>query len=185
MAALLPRVFSPVGHLTPLATVSFRVNGSMEPCQYRSPALRLLFVGGGWQASLPRGSSDDRLLLHMYPIRGCKDSRSFRPHKVVWLVPLQHLRQLRTLRTARIMVNSSSQSMSLAPPRSFSIEGASGCWTSLIEGLKRLGGDNRRIGCPLLKLAPDRSMKKQSYVPLLAFPTGRNAAPSDAKGRAV
>jgi hypothetical protein len=34
-----------------------------------------------------------------------------------------------------------------------------GCWTSLIEGLKRLGGDNRRIGCPLLKLAPDRSMK--------------------------
>ena len=73
MAALLPRVFSPVGHLTPLATVSFRVNGSMEPCQYRSPALRLLFVGGGWQASLPRGSSDDRLLLHMYPIRGCKD----------------------------------------------------------------------------------------------------------------
>ncbi|MGA6942132.1 MAG: hypothetical protein WBZ27_08985, partial [Pseudolabrys sp.] len=73
----------------------------------------------------------------------------------------------------------------LAPPRSFPIEGASGCWTSLIEGLKRLGGDNRRIGCPLLKLAPDRSMKKQSYVPLLAFPTGRNAAPSDAKGRAV
>ena len=103
MAALLPRVFSPVGHLTPLATVSFRVNGSMEPCQYRSPALRLLFVGGGWQASLPRGSSDDRLLLHMYPIRGCKDSRSFRPHKVVWLVPLQHLRQLRTLRTTWIV----------------------------------------------------------------------------------
>ena len=79
MAALLPRVFSPVGHLTPLATVSFRVNGSMEPCQYRSPALRLLFVGDGWQASLHRGSSDDRLLLDMYPIRGCKDSKSFQP----------------------------------------------------------------------------------------------------------
>ena len=33
----------------------------------------------------------------------CKDSRSIRPHKVVWLVPLQHLRQLRTLRTTRIV----------------------------------------------------------------------------------
>jgi len=33
--------------------------------------------GDGWQASLPRGSSDDRLVLHMYPIRGCKDFEGF------------------------------------------------------------------------------------------------------------
>jgi len=59
--------------------------------------------GDGWQASLPRGSSDDRLLLDMYPIRGCKDSKKLPTHRVVWLVPLQHLRQLRTLRTTWIV----------------------------------------------------------------------------------
>ena len=60
-------------------------------------------MGDGWQASLPRGSSDDRLLLHMYQIRGCKDSKKLPTHRVVRLVPLQHLRQLRTLRTTRIV----------------------------------------------------------------------------------
>jgi hypothetical protein len=59
--------------------------------------------GDGWQASLPRGSSDDRLLLDMYPIRGCKDSKKLPTHRVVRLVPLQHLRQLRTLRTTWIV----------------------------------------------------------------------------------
>ena len=60
-------------------------------------------MGDGWQASLPRGSSDDRLLLDMYPIRGCKDFEKLPTHRVVWLVPLQQLRRLRTLRTARIV----------------------------------------------------------------------------------
>jgi hypothetical protein len=44
-----------------------------------------------------------RLLLDKYPIRGCKDSKKLPTHRVVWLVPLQHLRQLRTLRTTWIV----------------------------------------------------------------------------------
>ena len=39
----------------------------------------------------------------MYPIRGCKDFEKLPTHRVVWLVPLQHLRQLWTLRTAWII----------------------------------------------------------------------------------
>jgi hypothetical protein len=34
--------------------------------------------------------------------------------------------------------------------------------TSLIDGLKRFGGDKKGIGCSLLNLTPDKSMKPQS-----------------------
>jgi hypothetical protein len=57
--------------------------------------------------------------------------------------------------------------------------------TSLIEGFKRLGGDRKGIGFPLLKLMPDKVMQAQSYVRLLAVPKRRNAFPSDPIGRTV
>jgi hypothetical protein len=57
--------------------------------------------------------------------------------------------------------------------------------SSLIDGLKSLGGDRKGIGFPLLKLAPDRSMKPQRNVRLLDLPNGGNLVPSDAIGRAV
>ena len=56
---------------------------------------------------------------------------------------------------------------------------------TLTEGLKRLGGDKKGIGCTLIKLSPDRSMKPQRDVRLLALPNGGNLLPSDAIGQAV
>ena len=67
-----------------------------------SPALRLLFVGTDGRP-VASGLVRRAALLDMYPIRGCKDSKKLPTHRVVWLVPLQHLRQLRTLRTTWIV----------------------------------------------------------------------------------
>ena len=78
------------------------VNRAQYCAPYRSPALRLLFVGTDGR-SVASGLVRRAALLDMYPIRGYKDSKKLPTHRVVWLVPLQHLRQLRTLRTARII----------------------------------------------------------------------------------
>ena len=42
--------------------------------------------GDGWQASLPLGTPDDRLLSDMYPIRGCKDFEKLPTQRVVRFV---------------------------------------------------------------------------------------------------
>jgi len=52
----------------------------------------------------------------------------------------------------------------------------------LTEGLKRLGGDKKGIGCAVFQLSPDTSMKPQRDVWLLALPNGGNLFPSDAIG---
>ena len=57
--------------------------------------------------------------------------------------------------------------------------------SSLIDGLKSLGGDRKGIGFPLLKLAPDKVMQPQGYIRLLAFLKRGNVLPSDAIGRGV
>jgi hypothetical protein len=56
---------------------------------------------------------------------------------------------------------------------------------TLTEGLKRFGGDRKGIGCALIKLSPDRSMKPQRDVWLIALPNGGNLLPSDAISQAV
>jgi hypothetical protein len=53
---------------------------------------------------------------------------------------------------------------------------------TLTEGLKRLGGDKNGIGCALVKLSPDRSVKSQRDVRLLTLPKWGNLLPGDAIG---
>jgi hypothetical protein len=52
------------------------------------------------------------------------------------------------------------------------------------EILKRLGGNERGIRCPLLELGPDRSMKTHSYIRLFALLKLGNALQSEAIGQA-
>ena len=58
-------------------------------------------------------------------------------------------------------------------------------WLTLFEGLKRLGGDEERIGCSILQLASNGIVKKSSYIRPLALLTLGNVLPSEAKGRIV
>ena len=58
-------------------------------------------------------------------------------------------------------------------------------WLTLFEGLKRLGGDEERIGCSVLQLASNGIVKKSSYIRPLALLTLGNVLPSEAKGRIV
>jgi hypothetical protein len=67
----------------------------------------------------------------------------------------------------------------------FNSLGASAFPLALTEGLKRLGGDRKGIGYALIKLSPDRDMKPQRNVRLLALPKGRNLLPSDVIGQSV
>ena len=54
----------------------------------------------------------------------------------------------------------------------FNSLGGYGVPAHFIEGLKRLDGDKKGIGCAVLQLSPDRSMKSQRDVRLLALPSG-------------
>src|SRR5262249_5391017 len=54
---------------------------------------------------------------------------------------------------------------------------------SFINVLKRLGGNENRFGCPLLKLAPDGIVKTPSYIRLFALLMLGNVLPSEIKGR--
>jgi hypothetical protein len=54
-----------------------------------------------------------------------------------------------------------------------------------VEGLKRLGGDEKGIGCAVLQLSPDTSTKPQRDVWLLALSKRGNLVPSDPIGQAV
>ena len=56
---------------------------------------------------------------------------------------------------------------------------------TLTEGLKRFRGDKKGIGCAVFQLSPDRSMKPQRDVWLIALPNGGNLLPSDAISQAV
>jgi hypothetical protein len=54
---------------------------------------------------------------------------------------------------------------------------------TLTEGLKRFGGDKKGIGCAVFQLSPDRSMKPQSDVWLIAsFAQLFASAPAGAEG---
>ena len=54
-------------------------------------------------------------------------------------------------------------------------------WLTLFEGLKRLGGDEERIGCSVLQLASNGIVKTSSYIRPLALLTLGNVLPSEAK----
>jgi hypothetical protein len=48
-----------------------------------------------------------------------------------------------------------------------------------LDVLKRLGGNEKRLGCPLLKLAPDRNIQTKSYIRLLMLLKLGNVIPSE------
>jgi len=53
----------------------------------------------------------------------------------------------------------------------------------LLDILERLGGNEKRVGCPLPKVAPDRIIQTQSYIRLLVLLKLGNMCPSEPKGR--
>jgi hypothetical protein len=55
----------------------------------------------------------------------------------------------------------------------------------IAKTLSDTGPNRKGIGCALIKLSPDRSMKPQRDVWLIALPNGGNLLPSDAISQAV
>ena len=53
-------------------------------------------------------------------------------------------------------------------------------WLTLFEGLKRLGGDEERLGFSVLQQASNGIVKTSSYIRLFALLTLGNALPSEA-----
>jgi hypothetical protein len=51
-----------------------------------------------------------------------------------------------------------------------------------LKVLKRLGGNKKSFGCPLLELTPDGIMKTLSYIRLLALLILGNVFPSESIG---
>jgi hypothetical protein len=59
-----------------------------------------------------------------------------------------------------------------------------GLQRSRLDGLKRHGGNEKRFGCPVLNLIPNRIVQTRRYIrPLLL--NLRNVLPSEAVGRIV